>query len=280
MNEKKAQLIAVVNQKGGSCKTTTARMLARHLDEKNKKVLIIDADPQGTLTKWFGLNPHNDTKQMPCEASRIYTDEGVSEPYYKFDNCDFLPACSKELAEKNKRNDFTVLFKLKEFLHSVESQYDFIILDTPGSLDNITQSAVMACPTLVIPMQTSANDQTSTEGFFRGMSDISTITNTKTEHIFIIPSVFNKQAVVDKAILEDIHKNVAPFLSRLPGLSGTKISVTQPIPDNASIRGAMMFGYEDRAGAISPQEALALKYNKPVIQTIYEVCEQIIGKDE
>lgn len=280
MVRRKAKFIAVVNQKGGSCKTTTARMLQRHLSAKGYKVLAVDADPQGSLTEWIGLDPHRDTKQMSCEASRIYTDDGVSGPYHRFDNCDFLPACSKELAEKNKRNDFTVLFKLKEFLHSIEDQYDYIILDTPGSLDNITQSAVMACPTLVIPMITAPNDRSSTKGFFRGISDINTITNTKTHEVFIVPSIYNKQTSIDNEILEDIHINIAPFLSRLPGLNGAKVYVTKPIPDNVSIKEAASLCGETGIGGISPQEALASKYKKQILETINEICEQISGGGE
>jgi chromosome partitioning protein len=269
---KKAKLIAIVNQKGGSCKTTTARTLQYHLAMANQKVLVIDIDPQGSMTSWLGLNP-NELENSPLEASRIYaTNTMPADAVTTEFGCDLLPAFPPELRDKNRRADFSIVFMLKKFLATVEDKYDYVIVDTPGTLDNLTQSAIIACPTLVVPMQTAPIDQNGTEGFFRGISEIIENGNCKVDQIFIVPSMFNKRAKSDNKILFDIQHSIVDFLSSLHGFNGTSILVTEPIPLNSSIKEAFDLGTR-----VSPQESLKDKYKKAVLDTINNVCNDILG---
>ncbi len=147
------KVIAIANQKGGVGKTTSAVNLAAALGVLEKKILLIDADPQANASSGLGL----DIEQIEKGTYEIL--EGVisiDEATYPTStpNVKIVPshidlvAAEIELADKDNRE-----YYLKESLKEVRDQYDFIIIDCAPSLGLITLNALTAADSVIIPIQ-------------------------------------------------------------------------------------------------------------------------------
>lgn len=146
-------IIAVVNQKGGVGKTTTAVNLSAAVGALGKKVLICDIDPQGNTTSGYGINKR-EIKASSYDAliNGVPTAEAIL--HTKFKNVDILPSdinlagAEVEMIALDRREG-----RLKSALASVWDGYDFVFLDCPPSLGLITINALCASDTFLVPIQ-------------------------------------------------------------------------------------------------------------------------------
>lgn len=147
------KIIAVVNQKGGVGKTTSAVNLAAAVGQRGKSVLLVDIDPQGNATSGMGLNKRELAKSS---YDVIINGTPVKEviKHTEFDGVDVLPAnmnlagAELELVDSSKRES-----NLKNALLLVKGEYDFIFMDCPPSLGLITLNALCAADTVLVPIQ-------------------------------------------------------------------------------------------------------------------------------
>ena len=148
-----AKIISVVNQKGGTGKTTTTINLAAALAKQGKKVLIVDFDPQGNATSGIGTKLKNDQPgiyEVLCDDSPV--DSVIKKTYVK--NLHILPA-TESLAGANI--EFINLenreFLLERKLDEVKDRYDYILIDCPPSLGIITINGIVASRDILVPVQ-------------------------------------------------------------------------------------------------------------------------------
>ena len=153
------QIISVINQKGGVGKTTTVINLAAGLAKQEKKILVIDLDPQGNATTGLGLSNlenSSDTIYGVLNGTR-----SISEAIKKtdFKNLDIitsnvdLSGLEVETASDNERA-FILKGKLAAYLNDSRGSYDYILIDCPPSLSLITVMALVSSNSLVVPLQT------------------------------------------------------------------------------------------------------------------------------
>ena len=147
------EILAVVNQKGGVGKTTTCINLSASLSKTTRKVLLVDLDPQSNATRGCGADPHGlSTSINDLLLERSSADETVIQP----DNIDFslLPA-TPDLTEaevmliSSEHKEYT----LKKILSTLNTEYDYIIIDCPPSLNILTVNALSAASGVLIPVQ-------------------------------------------------------------------------------------------------------------------------------
>jgi len=147
------KIIAIANQKGGVGKTTTAVNLAAALGILEKKILLIDADPQANATSGLGVElseVSNGTYQLLDRSA--YAREAIVKT--KSVNVDLIPshidlvASEIELVDQKERE-----YRLKNALKEVQSEYDFILIDCAPSLGLITLNALVAAHAVIIPIQ-------------------------------------------------------------------------------------------------------------------------------
>ena len=147
------KIIAVVNQKGGVGKTTTAVNLVSALGQMGKKVLLADCDPQGNSTSGYGISK----KQITHSAYGLLIGQYSAEDaiiHTEFDNVDVVPsdmnlaAAEVEMIDIKNRHE-----QLKLTLARVREKYDYIFIDCPPSLGLITINALVASDTVLVPIQ-------------------------------------------------------------------------------------------------------------------------------
>ncbi len=148
------KIIAIANQKGGVGKTTTSINLAACLAELNKRVLVIDSDPQGNTSSGLGI----DKNQLEYTFYDLLLDNATFEQVKieidYFEKLHILPSnielsgAEIEIVNKDNRE-----YLLKQILDKVNDEYDYILVDCPPSLNMLTINALTAADTILVPLQ-------------------------------------------------------------------------------------------------------------------------------
>ena len=153
------KIISIINQKGGVGKTTTAVNLAAGLSQLNKKVLVVDLDPQGNATTGLGLSNLEDTGNSIYGVLNSTKEFANVIKKTNFANLDLvtstvdLSGIEIETAE-DQRRAFILKEKLDDFIKNNEEKYDYILVDCPPSLSLLTVMALVASHSLLVPLQT------------------------------------------------------------------------------------------------------------------------------
>ena len=154
----KSQVIALVNQKGGTGKTQSTENLGVGLASEGKKVLLVDMDPQGSLTISLG---HPKADELPVTVADIMAKVLREEPIapgegilHHPEGVDLMPAnISLSGMEVSLVNVMSREHVLKEYIDSVKGNYDYVLIDCMPSLGMLTVNALAAADRLVIPVQ-------------------------------------------------------------------------------------------------------------------------------
>ena len=159
--EDKCKVIAVANQKGGVGKTTTAVNLGVALGKSGKRVLLIDADPQGSLTRSCKIDRPDDldvtlSELLAYEMSGDGKDMFFEDPIRQFENIDLIPSnISLSGTETSLFNCMSRESVLKRAIQPLRRMYDVILIDCMPSLGMMTINALVAADSVIIPCEPS-----------------------------------------------------------------------------------------------------------------------------
>lgn len=147
------KIVAIANQKGGVGKTTTAVNLSACLAEQGKRVLLVDADPQGNSTSGLGMKKEGDENSIyDVLINEVLVDSATRDTM--IETLKLLPAhISLAGAEVELVNMLAREQVLKRALHATKQTYDYVFIDCPPSLGLLTLNALTAANTLLVPIQ-------------------------------------------------------------------------------------------------------------------------------
>ncbi len=246
------KIIAICNQKGGTGKTTTAINLSAALLEIGKKILLVDIDPQGNATSGVGINKM-EIKESVYEL--ILNSSAADDVILKnvLHNLDFIP-CNINLtgAEIELVGLLSRETRLKKALSGIRDQYDYIFIDSPPSLGLLTLNALVACDSVIIPIQCE----------FYALEGVSQLLNT----INLIRDNLNPELKVEGVLMTmaDFRTNLtAEVINEIKEFFKDKVYITI-IPRNVKLSEAPSFGkpiniYDNHSIGAKKYQELALE---------------------
>lgn len=247
--------LAILNQKGGSAKTTTAVNLAAALAEKKKKVLLIDLDPQGSASSWLGFR----------EASKTLYDlftvndgkYSLSDIYCKtiIDGLDIISASPWLISiDKALASEIGAESILKRYLSKV-NQWDFVLLDCSPALGIMSLNALVAADNMVIPVETHIMAIQGLAQLLHTVNKVKERLNPRLEIDGILPCRVNKRTRLSQDIILDLRKRF-----------GDKVYETV-IRENVKLAEAPSFGkpitiYDTKSSGAQDYRSLAVEIIK------------------
>ena len=196
------KIISIANHKGGVGKTTTTVNLAAGLNQKGKKVLCIDLDPQTNLTQSLGVNEY----EYSIYDSLTQNSDLIPIPIRK--GFDIIPShIDLSGAEVELINEPGREYILKELLNKIKANYDFVFIDCPPALGLLTVNAFVASDKLLIPLQA---EFLATQGLAKLIEIIEKVKeriNPEFELGGVILTQFNNRRVLNKDIAWSVEQH-------------------------------------------------------------------------
>jgi len=207
-----ARLIALVNQKGGCGKTTTAVNLAACLAVNKRRVLVIDLDPQANATVSLGVDPGSLTRTIyqvlvddpgddgaPTDLLTVIVPSNVPNLALAPASID-LATAELELSARIGRENY-----LRKKIAPIRDQYDYIIIDTPPSLGLLTLNALVAVEEVIIPIQTHYYALLGMRQLLRTMKVVREEVGHEIEITGVVPTMYDARTSIGKEIIQGIR---------------------------------------------------------------------------
>ncbi|MCC0179196.1 ParA family protein [Waterburya agarophytonicola K14] len=200
--------IALFNQSGGVGKTTLTMNLGYHLGQRKHRVLLVDIDPQASLTTFMGIEPE-ELKQTIYES--VVGDEPV-QVIENINGVDLAPAnINLSAAELELVSSLMREMRLKNALTSIADNYDFILIDCPPSLGILTVLSLVAATHVLVPIQTQFKSFQGTDLLLNTVARLRQAANRQLKIAGFIPTMFDARTAQETRTYKAIKEQLSPL---------------------------------------------------------------------
>ncbi len=199
------KILAIINQKGGVGKSTTAVNLASALGASNKEVLLVDLDPQGNATSGYGIDKRDISQ---CVYNVLLGETPVEEVILAQvgKGVDILPSTiSLAGAEVELVNEMARENRLKNALGSLRGRYDYILIDCPPSLGLLTINALVAADKLLVPIQCEFYALEGVTKLLDSMKRVKSMLNPSLDIFGIVLTMYDSRTNLAKQVVDEVR---------------------------------------------------------------------------
>ncbi|HVL64671.1 MAG TPA: ParA family protein [Actinomycetota bacterium] len=195
------RVVAFANQKGGVAKTTTTLSIGVALSQRNRRVLLVDLDPQGALSYSMGVDPDaltetvNDVlvRRLPIDKVVVAREVDLVPA-----NIDLAGAEAILLAKTGRE------YALQRALRELGGVYDYVLIDCPPSLGILTINGLTAAGEVLIPLQCEALSHRGVGQLLEQMNDIRHFTNPDLRVLGVVPTMYDGRSLHAREVLADV----------------------------------------------------------------------------
>jgi chromosome partitioning protein len=225
-----ANIISIMNQKGGVGKTTIAVNLSACLSAAGYKTLIIDSDPQANAGLSYGISDITEDTLYDVLINNLDIKKSIRQT--SFNNLDIIPSNDNlySLDFSLKADDDNDKIILKNILTKIENDYDFIIIDTPPNLGMISVNIMVATHKIIVPIKADYLSLKGLNNLLKNYRRVKEVFNKKLYILGVIITMFNQSTILSRDIENTLYRSVGELL------------FTTKIPQNVKIAASPSYG--------------------------------------
>lgn len=250
------KVIAIANQKGGVGKTTTTFNLGVALKNQGKKVLVVDADPQGDLTTYMGYNESELKTTLAQLMESVIYDSQLDTKQAILNNAEGIDLIPSDLdlsaTEAMLVNAMSREVTLRTILNNVKKDYDYVLIDCMPSLGMLTINALSCSDKVVIPVQDHFLAAKGMGHLLKTVSRIKRTINPNLEVGGILLTLVNKRTNLSKETIQDLKETYGRAIK----LYDTQIPLAVKTAESTS-RGKSIFKYDKNSKVATAYEDFA-----------------------
>lgn len=250
------KVIAIANQKGGVGKTTTTFNLGVALKNQGKKVLVVDADPQGDLTTYMGYNESELKTTLAHLMESVIYDSQLDTKQAILNNNEGIDLIPSDLdlsaTEAMLVNAMSREVTLRTILNNVKKHYDYILIDCMPSLGMLTINALSCSDKVVIPVQDHFLAAKGMGHLLKTVSRVKRTINPNLEVGGILLTLVNKRTNLSKETIQDLKETYGRAIK----LYDTQIPLAVKTAESTS-RGKSIFKYDKNSKVATAYEDFA-----------------------
>lgn len=250
------KIIALANQKGGVGKTTSTVNLAYALAQRKQKVLVVDMDPQSSLTIYSGLDPRALEQEQRTVYWSLMKEKELGEIVIAGNPAVVASSIHLASAEPELVTLWDSATVLRDKLGGLKDDYDFILIDCPPSLTLLTINALATADAVLIPVKTDYLSIMGIPLLLETVEKLQKRTNTRLKIFGVLPTMFNSRNTHDKDCLNDLRQSLEP-----------RIRVFDPVKRSTSF---------DRSAA-EGKSTLELSPETPGIEAYHSLADSLIA---
>ena len=250
------KVIAIANQKGGVGKTTTTFNLGVALKNQGKKVLVVDADPQGDLTTYMGYNESELKTTLAQLMESVIYDSQLDTKQAILNNAEGIDLIPSDLdlsaTEAMLVNAMSREVTLRTILNNVKKDYDYVLIDCMPSLGMLTINALSCSDKVVIPVQDHFLAAKGMGHLLKTVSRVKRTINPNLEVGGILLTLVNKRTNLSKETIQDLKETYGRAIK----LYDTQIPLAVKTAESTS-RGKSIFKYDKNSKVATAYEDFA-----------------------